>query len=160
MANSGSLHGRTGAIFVALVLCALPASSRAQGPYAGLVGIVRDSSGHPLRDVQIRLGGPLGARAVTGDSGGFSFASLTPGATMVMLRRLGFAPDSTQIMLRAGRVDSLVLVMTSMAAAFFTNMAIACSPASGSGGRADSASSSRATRSRTATLATSSISRA
>lgn len=116
MANCGSLFGRTGVALAALVLCALPAASRAQGSFAGLVGIVRDSAGRPLRDVQIRLSGPTAPRTLTGDAGGFAFGALQPGPTMVSLRRLGFAPDSTQVILRAGRTDSLVLVMESMAA--------------------------------------------
>jgi hypothetical protein len=116
MANCGSLPGRASAILVALVLCASPATGRAQGSYAGLVGIVRDSGGNPIRDVQVRLSGPSAPRALTGESGGFSFASLTPGPTLVMLRRLGFAPDSTRVILRAGHIDSLVLVMNVMVA--------------------------------------------
>ena len=116
MANSRSLPGRTGAILVALVLSALPVASRAQGPFAGLVGIVRDSAGHPIRDVQVRLSGPSTPRAITGETGGFAFASLSPGATLVRIRLLGFAPDSLQVILRPGRIDSLVLVMSAMAA--------------------------------------------
>jgi hypothetical protein len=114
MANSGSLLRRTGAALVALGLTALPAASRAQDSLAGLVGIVRDSGGAPLRDVQVRLGS--GPRAITNDKGGFAFASLSPGVKVVSLRRLGFVPDSISVILRAGRVDSLVLVMEPMAA--------------------------------------------
>ena len=116
MAISGSFTGRPGSALVALLLCAVPAASRAQGPYAGLVGIVRDSTGHPLRDVQVRLSGMAGPRAITGESGGFSFASLAPGAATISVRRLGFAPDSLRLTLRPGRTDSLVLVMSSVAA--------------------------------------------
>lgn len=115
MANCGSRFGRAGATLVALALCALPAPSSAQGSFAGLVGIVRDSAGQPVRDVQIRLSGAAARRTLTGDSGGFAFESLPPGPTLVSLRRLGFAPDSTRIILRAGRTDSLVLVLESMA---------------------------------------------
>ena len=115
MANCGSLLRRTGATLVALGLSALPVASRAQSPNAGLVGIVRDSAGAPIRDVQVRLGS--GPRAITNEKGGFAFASLGPGVTMVSVRRLGFAPDSISIILRAGRVDSLVLVMATMATA-------------------------------------------
>lgn len=116
MAICGSLLRRSGATLVALGLTALPVASRAQSPLAGLVGIVRDSTGGPIRDVQVRLGGASGPRAITNEKGGFGFASLNPGATMVSVRRLGFAPDSIPVVLRAGRVDSLVFVMTSMAA--------------------------------------------
>lgn len=116
MAMSASFIGRTGVAIVALVLCALPATARAQGASAGLVGIVKDSAGHPIPDVQVRLNGTSGPRAITGASGGFAFASLDPGVALVMVRRLGFAPDSIRLVLRPGRVDSLVLVMNAVAA--------------------------------------------
>jgi carboxypeptidase family protein/TonB-dependent receptor-like protein len=116
MANCGSLLGRTGAALVALVLCAVPATSHGQGSYAGLVGIVRDSAGHPIRDVQVRLTRPSNPRALTNESGGFAFSSLAPGETFVVIRRLGFAPDSTHIILRPGRIDSLVMMMAAMVA--------------------------------------------
>jgi hypothetical protein len=116
MANCESLLGRTGAVLVALVLCALPASSHGQGSYAGLVGIVRDSAGHPLRDVQVRLARPSNPRTLTNEAGGFAFSALAPGETFVVIRRLGFAPDSTRIILRPGRIDSLVMMMAAMVA--------------------------------------------
>jgi hypothetical protein len=115
MANCGRLLHRSGAALVAFGLTALPVTSRAQGSNAGLVGVVRDSAGTPLRDVQVRLSS--GPRAITNATGGFAFAAISPGATMVTVRRLGFAPDSISVILRAGRVDSLVLMMASMAAA-------------------------------------------
>jgi len=117
MANGGSFPRRSGALLVALVLSAWPALTFAQGPTAGLVGIVRDSSGNPLRDVQVRLSGANGPRALTSEAGGFAFVSVVPGVTKVMVRRLGFAPDSMQLVLRPGRTDSLVLVMTPVIAA-------------------------------------------
>jgi len=116
MANCSFPH-RTGALLAALVLSAWPATARAQGPTAGLVGIVRDSSGNPLRDVQVRLSGTNGPRALTSEAGGFAFVSVVPGVTKVSVRRLGFAPDSMQLVLRPGRTDSLVLVMTPVVAA-------------------------------------------
>lgn len=116
MARTASSIGRTSVMMVSLVLSALPVLARAQGAPAGLVGIVKDSAGQPLPDVQVRLNGASGPRAITGASGGFAFASLAPGVTLVMVRRLGFAPDSVRLVLRPGRVDSLVLVMNSVAA--------------------------------------------
>jgi hypothetical protein len=116
MANGGSLPRWSGALLAALVLTAWPAVARTQGPTAGLVGIVRDSAGHPLPDVQVRLNGTSGPRAITSEAGGFAFGSVVPGVTKILVRRLGFAPDSMQLVLRPGRTDSLVLVMTSVAA--------------------------------------------
>jgi hypothetical protein len=116
MAISGSFPGRTGATLLALVLCVVPGASRAQGPYAGLVGIVRDSLGHPIPNVQVQLNGGSAFRTLTGETGGFTFGTLSPGVTMLSVRRLGFAPDSLRLVLRPGRVDSLVLVMSPVAA--------------------------------------------
>ena len=104
MAISGSFPGRTGATLLALVLCVVPGASRAQGPYAGLVGIVRDSLGHPIPNVQVRLNGGSAFRTLTGETGGFTFGTLSPGVTMLSVRRLGFAPDSLRLVLRPGRV--------------------------------------------------------
>ena len=116
MAISRSFRRGRSAILAALTLVVVPAASTAQGPSAGLVGIVKDSLGHPIRDVQVRLNGDGGPRVITGESGGFSFASLQPGQAMLSVRRLGFAPDSMHLVLRPGRVDSLVLVMNAVSA--------------------------------------------
>ena len=105
----------TRAAMLACVVCCAPAL-RAQPKYAGLVGVVRDSAGNALRDAEVRINGSIRPAALTDEAGGFRLAALDPGATSVMIRRLGFAPDTVQMILRAGRVDSLVLALTSVAA--------------------------------------------
>jgi hypothetical protein len=80
-----------------------------------LVGSVRDSAGHAVAGVEVRVGGgDLAAR--TNDAGGFRIAAVPVGHLNVVLRRLGFAPASTDVTLRAGRIDSLVVSLTSVAA--------------------------------------------
>jgi hypothetical protein len=107
---------RTGlAVRCALVLggVLLPARLRAQETTT-LVGSVRDSAGHAVGGVEIRLnGGDLGAR--TNDAGGFRIAAVPVGHTNITVRRLGFAPASTDVTLRIGRIDSLVVSLTTVA---------------------------------------------
>jgi hypothetical protein len=116
MAISGGIRGWTLACLAASAIGSVPATARAQSQNAGLVGIVRDSAGQPLRDAEVRVIGVTRLYAITTDSGGFRFAALAPGATSVLVRRLGFAPDSIRVILRAARVDSLVVTLTSVAA--------------------------------------------
>ncbi|MFI5256074.1 MAG: carboxypeptidase regulatory-like domain-containing protein [Gemmatimonadales bacterium] len=114
MASLGSR--RTRVAVMTCVACCAPLVTRAQTQFAGLVGVVRDSAGHALRDAEVRINGSFRLAAITNDSGGFRLASLVPGATTLMVRRLGFAPDTEHVILRPGRTDSLVLALTSVAA--------------------------------------------
>ena len=83
--------------------------------FTTLVGIVRDSAGRPVPDVELRLNGGE-VRARTSDAGGFRIAAAPVGANRVAVRRLGFAPSLLDITLRAGRIDSLVVTLTILAA--------------------------------------------
>jgi len=94
------------------VLIAAPAVAGAQTQYASLVGVVRDSAGHPIPGVEVRLNGTSAAYARTNDSGGFRLPDLAAGPVKVTARRLGFAPTTMDVKLRPGRVDSLVLSLT------------------------------------------------
>jgi Carboxypeptidase regulatory-like domain/TonB-dependent Receptor Plug Domain len=101
-------------------ICALLAASAvagAQTQYASLVGVVRDSAGHPIPSVEVRLRGSSEGYTRTDDSGGFRLLGLPAGAVSVTARRLGFAPASMEVKLRAGHVDSLVLSLTATVAA-------------------------------------------
>lgn len=115
MASLGGLRAQF--TVVAAVLSFLPAAGRAQSPFAALVGQVRDSAGNAIPGVEVRLGGGQLLYARTDDSGGFRLTGLTPGATQVTVRRLGFAPDTVRLTLRAGRIDSLVLSLAMVASA-------------------------------------------
>jgi hypothetical protein len=113
MAISGIALIRGAAMAVALV--GIPAA-RAQSPFAVLVGLVRDSAGHPIPGVEVVLQGAAPAYTRTNDSGGFRLPGLPPGETSVTARRLGFAPATVSMKLRSGRTDSLVLSLTTVIA--------------------------------------------
>ena len=102
------------AMFVGLMLGA-PTALRAQAHQTTLVGVIRDSSGHPIPGVEVRLAGQeLFTR--TNDIGGFRLPSMPVGEVKLSARRLGFAPALVDLTLREGRVDSLVLSLSTLAA--------------------------------------------
>lgn len=94
----------------------LPAALGAQQEHTTLVGSVRDSAGRAIPGVEIVLnGGDLYAR--TNEAGGFRIGNVPVGRTQVLVRRLGFAPTTTTVLLRAGRIDSLAVSLAVTAAA-------------------------------------------
>ncbi|MDB4879625.1 MAG: hypothetical protein JWL60_1071 [Gemmatimonadetes bacterium] len=111
MTRSGSTLLRLAALCAGL---AVPRAVDAQ-EFTTLVGIVRDSTGRPVADVELRLNGG-DVRARTSDAGGFRIAAAPVGFTRVGVRRLGFAPSLLDVNLRAGRIDSLVVTLTALAA--------------------------------------------
>lgn len=92
----------------------VPSGSGAQQQVATLVGLVRDSSGHPIPNAEVRLTGSLNLTH-TNDSGGFKLPNLPLGTVNVTARRMGFAPASFDLRMRAGQRDSLVLTLTVLA---------------------------------------------
>jgi hypothetical protein len=91
------------------------ATLTAQQGTTSLVGSVRDSAGRGLAGVEVRIGeGALAA--LTNEAGGFRIAVVPVGPMTVHVRRLGFAPAATSVTLRAGRIDSLVVSLTVVAA--------------------------------------------
>jgi hypothetical protein len=105
-------------ILVVTAIAATPAAARvavAQAQVATLVGLVRDSSGHPVPSVEVRLRGTE-TFAFTNDSGGFRLAGLPLGQVSLTARRLGFAPATFPLTMRTGQRDSLVLTLTMLAA--------------------------------------------
>ena len=85
------------------------------GGLTTLVGSVRDTAGKPIAGAEVRIaGGELLAR--TNDAGGFRIGAAPVGHLTLAVRRLGFAPLSTDLTLRAGRVDSLVVRLATLAA--------------------------------------------
>jgi hypothetical protein len=101
----------------ALVWCAgllVPVLAAAQSS-AVLAGVVRDSSGRPIPGVEVRMVG-FDAETRTNDSGGFRMSGLPLGRATVSVRRMGFGPTTTEVRLRSGRTDSLVFVLTAVAA--------------------------------------------
>lgn len=98
----------------ASLLLLLPAVAHPQGRGATLVGVVRDSAGRPVNGVEVRLKG-VESLAITSEIGGFRLQNLPMGPASVMVRRLGFAPVAVDVVLRPGRIDSLVLSLTAAA---------------------------------------------
>lgn len=104
------------AVVVACLPCCTSIAS-AQTRYAILVGMVRDSAGNAIPGVEVRIQGNGLAVARTDDSGGFRLTDLVAGPTSVSVRRMGFAPATVDVNLRAGRTDSLVVSLSAIAAA-------------------------------------------
>ena len=92
----------------------VPSELAAQQQVATLVGSVRDSAGHPIPRAEVRLTGS-DVFTHTNDSGGFRLQGLPIGTVNVTARRLGFAPASFDLRMRAGQRDSLVLTLTMIA---------------------------------------------
>jgi carboxypeptidase family protein/TonB-dependent receptor-like protein len=94
----------------ALALTVVPASSRAQAALANarLVGAVRDSTGVPVPSAIVASSG---LRALTDTGGRFALPGLPLGTVKVSIRRLGFEPRDTAVVLTDGRVDSLLVVL-------------------------------------------------
>jgi hypothetical protein len=110
-----TINGRTASISLAGMLFGVSLVAHAQGSrLATLTGQVRDSAGHAVPAVEIRLRG-TSAITITNDSGGFRLSGLTPGAATVAVRRLGFLPTSVELKLRPGESDSLVIALTPVA---------------------------------------------
>jgi hypothetical protein len=108
---------------VAGVLLAAPAGSGAQAPRA-LIGLVRDSAGHGIPSAEVRARGNV-VVARSDDSGRFHVAQMPVGARGVFVRRLGFAPARVIIAPRAGDTDSVDVVLTAVAAALPSVVAMA-----------------------------------
>lgn len=98
------------------LVCCMPVTVAAQ-ELATLVGLVRDSAGHPIPGVEVRLKGADILYARTNDSGGFRLPGMPAGPTSIVVRRLGFAPATVDLRLRAGRTDSLVVSLSALATA-------------------------------------------
>jgi hypothetical protein len=98
------------------VLCGCPfVAVRAQQLPATLVGVVRDSAGHPIPAVEVRFIGADLVSVRTNDSGGFRMVNLPVGMGNVTVRRMGFGPAKAEVRLRSGRTDSLVFSLTALA---------------------------------------------
>jgi hypothetical protein len=110
-AQTGRRGRRYGQLLLAL---AWPGVAGAQHGVTTLVGSVRDSAGHPVAGVEIRVPGAVAGRS--SDAGGFRITSVPVGATTVVIRRLGFAPATVDVTLREGRIDSLVVSLATVVA--------------------------------------------
>jgi hypothetical protein len=95
-------------ILVAMAALALGSDARAQ--QRDLRGIVTDSSGFPLGNVEVRIM-DLGRMARTGVDGRFVIARIGTRIVDVTVRRLGYEVRSLRVSLINGEGDSLRIVM-------------------------------------------------
>lgn len=72
------------------------------GGTASVTGIVRTTSGQPLRDAEVRVAS-AGFLTTTGSDGRFSLGGLPAGTQLFYVRRLGYATIDGDIELRAAR---------------------------------------------------------
>jgi hypothetical protein len=93
---------------------ALAAPLIGQAPSATLVGIVRDSDGHPVPGVEVWLRG-TDLYTVSADDGRFRLLGAPPGPAKVSVRRMGFEPTVVAVQLRSGQTDSLFVSLTTVA---------------------------------------------
>jgi hypothetical protein len=100
---------RRAALVMSLVaLATVPLSSQAPAG-ASLQGSIRDQSGAPIGFALITV---AGVRGVADSAGRFSLNNLTPGATDLLVRHLGYSPQRISLTLLEGRADSLRIVLT------------------------------------------------
>ena len=102
---------RAGHLLLAGLVLAGSAALRAQTPTTTLVGVVRDSSGHPVPGVEVWIRGS-DLYTHTGDNGGFRLPGAPAGAARVTVRRMGFEATTFDLQLRSGQVDSLIVSLT------------------------------------------------
>ena len=81
---------------------------QAQAVGASIAGVVRDPAGAPIPFAYVSV---AELRGVADSTGRFLLANLAPGATEVMVRRLGFTPKRIAITLAGGRLDSMNVVL-------------------------------------------------
>ena len=106
---------------VAIAICALTSTvARAQSDTtASMRGVVTDSAGRGISNVDIDIISS-GRRTTTDAAGRFSSSKLSRGATVIRLRRLGWEPKDTSVVLSAGHVTVLAFVLRRLQTALDT----------------------------------------
>ena len=99
---------------VAVALACFSVSAAAQEGSLGLggiSGIVRDSLGQAIIGAQITIPGNQ-LIAETDESGKFELAKIRPGMLALRFRRLGYLPDTVELLILAGRTVPLEVSLT------------------------------------------------
>ena len=93
----------------------------AQEPAAGaglrsgvVTGLVRDSAGTVVAGAEVGIVGALG-RGTTGSDGSFRMAAVPVGRQTIVVRRLGFRPDSAVVQVAGGDTARVSLTLAAMA---------------------------------------------
>jgi TonB family protein len=80
----------------------------------GVRGFVRDSSGQAIIGAQITFAG-ASLIAESDDSGRFELAKVRPGMLSIRFRRLGYAPDTVELLVLAGKTIPLEVKLSRLA---------------------------------------------
>lgn len=90
-------------LLIAVVAAGLPAAALAQRDTTAIVrGVATDSARQPIEDVEVYAPG-IGRGVRTGSDGRFVLIHLLPGATRLLVRRLGWHMLDTTVALEPGR---------------------------------------------------------
>ncbi|HSA57177.1 MAG TPA: carboxypeptidase-like regulatory domain-containing protein, partial [Gemmatimonadaceae bacterium] len=98
---------------VGLLLCLTASAGAAQQLMlgtGGVRGVVRDSAGFGISSAEITLRGSA-LRIQTDEEGRFELAKVPAGPLTLRVRRLGFRPDTVDIMVMAGKIVPFEIVM-------------------------------------------------
>jgi hypothetical protein len=82
----------------------------------GIRGLVRDSTGKAIIGAQITMAGTV-LVAESDDSGRFELAKVRPGMLALRFRRLGFQPDTVELLVLAGKTIPLDVTLSRLAVA-------------------------------------------
>ena len=114
-AGGTSAARRCAAAMCASLLLAVARPALAQESYA-IRGSVRDLAGVPIEGVQIILSG-TGLHAESGEDGRFTFGKVLANGAQLLVRRIGFRPDSIAVGTPSGGEATVVLVLERIAIA-------------------------------------------
>jgi hypothetical protein len=104
--------------WLGLSLCFGPCIAAAQSPTGGVRGVVRDSTGKaPIAKVVVTTGDRSALlRVMSDDSGSYRLSGVTAGTVTVWARRIGFAPETLTVVVRAGETVRADFALRSSAA--------------------------------------------
>lgn len=112
--TAASDHVVRRALFSAILAAALGSSLGAQdpGPPGGLIttgivaGVVEDTLSTPVVGAQVGVVGMRG-HGLSEDDGTFRIAGIQPGAQVIVVRRIGFRPESVSVNIVAGTIHEV-----------------------------------------------------
>lgn len=104
-------------VFASWLLVGVPAAAQQAAPastFGGIRGMIRDSTGQGLAGVQITIQG-ASFLAETDLDGKFELGKIRPGMLSLRFRRLGFQPDTVDLLVLAGTVVPLDVTLARVA---------------------------------------------
>lgn len=100
------------AVLLAVMLAGTTAAAQAPGDII-VFGAVRNAAGVAISGAEVWIDG-AGARAVSNDSGEFRLDGAPSGRVKVMVRRIGFRPDSRKVSVSPGDTRQVKFVLDGM----------------------------------------------